>query len=64
MEEQRRVLKEHGPELSMEVLSGMDVLHGNIQVSMSPWPKQRIGRSHAVVLIEFAYAGWCAMPAL
>jgi len=31
VEEQRRIMKEHGQELSMDVLGEMDVLHRNIQ---------------------------------
>lgn len=31
VEEQRRIMKEHGQDLSMDVLGEMDVLHRNIQ---------------------------------
>jgi hypothetical protein len=31
VEEQRRILKAHGPELSMDILGEMEVLHLNIQ---------------------------------
>lgn len=31
VEEQRRIMKDHGPELNMDILGEMEVLHLNIQ---------------------------------
>lgn len=47
VEEQRRILKAHGPELSMDILGEMEVLHLNIQEAL---------RIHPPLLMVMRYA--------
>ena len=52
VEEQQRILAQHGPELSMEVLSDMPVLHACITEALRMYPP-------LIMLLRLAKSSFC-----